>query len=192
MKVFSLENDLYHIEPLFIIDATPEQLRRYLLKHFDVTVSAPLEQMAGAVFTFAVTPWRVVWTRHLEIGTVLHEVFHLITSICGDKQIPIRAYLNTGENGDEAAAYLFEFFRDACPPKDWCATRMIAMTEVWMNGGWVEIDDPTMQELAMCIAFPEHVHPRRHQEIRAWKTQQARYNVTDFDRALALKAGISL
>lgn len=59
-----------------------------------------LEQLVGI--------W--VWerTNHLALPVVLHETFHLVTRICADKGITIRAHNEHGQTDDETAAYLFE------------------------------------------------------------------------------------
>ena len=55
--------------------------------------------------------FRVVWVRDKNAPEeIVHEVFHLITGICYDRGIPIIADIGNGECGDEAAAYLMEYY----------------------------------------------------------------------------------
>lgn len=71
--------------------------------------------MCGTQLTFDCSPWRVVWIEKFskqpeDMGNLCHEIFHLVVRVCRDKQIPIVANIETGEVGDESAAYLFDFF----------------------------------------------------------------------------------
>jgi hypothetical protein len=112
VKVFTVTESIFKTEPLFVLGCTHEELNRYLRKQFRQDAGLDAGQ-CGQMFTFDRAPWRVVWSAKLDLPVILHEVFHLVTRICHDKCIPIRAYLETNENGDEAAAYLFEFFARA-------------------------------------------------------------------------------
>jgi hypothetical protein len=58
---------------------------------------------------------RIVWVRHLSmspehLGTLMHELFHLVVRVCRDKGVPIVANIQNGAVGDEAASYLFDFY----------------------------------------------------------------------------------
>ncbi len=108
MTVFTVKVPMLKVEPLFVLDATSAQFRALMLKRFDTTVPLEDENVAGRMFTFAKAPHRVVWTCDLDTGHVLHEVFHLVTRICYDKGITIRAKNENGDTDDETAAYLFE------------------------------------------------------------------------------------
>jgi hypothetical protein len=118
VKVFTVEEPVFKIEPLFVLGAEPDEIRslfarrRFLVDvgHIGDRHQTPL---AGSMLTFDRTPWRVVWTRKMDIGVALHETFHLVTRICHDRGIPIRAMDERGDLGDETAAHLFEFFARA-------------------------------------------------------------------------------
>lgn len=113
MKVFTVKEPLFKVEPLFVLGCDPDQLAQYFHKRrFRVDVSMP-QGLAGMMMTFDRVPWRVVWTRGVDAPVALHEVFHLVTRICQDRGIPIRAQDADGNLGDEPAAYLFEFFARA-------------------------------------------------------------------------------
>ena len=116
MKVFTVVEPAFKVEPLFILDCTHEQLASYLLKRFKARLPQPHDDQqvfAGRMYSFDGPPWRLVWSRHGKASETLHEVFHLVTRICADKGISIRAHNERGENDDEAAAYLFEHFARA-------------------------------------------------------------------------------
>lgn len=104
------------VEPLFVIGCSHRDLDGYLTRHFQVGAGEDAGQ-CGQMLTLAsprAEPLRVVWVqdRH-AFGVLLHEVFHLVTRICHDKGIPIRAFDGRGEWGDEAAAYLYEYVAEA-------------------------------------------------------------------------------
>jgi len=113
MIAFQVDDPLFKTKPLFVMNCTFAEFTRYMQKHFHLDTGLDIQQ-AGQMFTFDKSPWRVVWVQHApntfpRMGTFLHELFHLVTSICQDKGIPIKAQLDEG-NGDETAAYLFDYF----------------------------------------------------------------------------------
>lgn len=110
MKVFSVIDPVFKTEPLFIVGCSYDALRAYMRKRFRVTLDDDGDHCAGRMFTLARAPWRVVWTRQIDPPVALHEIFHLVTRICYDRGIPIVAHHPNGENGDETAAYLYEYF----------------------------------------------------------------------------------
>lgn len=112
MKVFTVLEPVFKTEPLFIIGCSHDELNTYLRARFRVDGGIDA-RCAGQMFTFQKAPWRVVWSLKRDVPTILHEMFHLVTRICDDKGIPIRAHDERGDCGDETAAYLFEFFSRA-------------------------------------------------------------------------------
>lgn len=109
MRTFTIDDSVFKTNPMFVIGCSHVDLGRYLKKRFKVTVGDDIGQ-CGQMLTFTEPPWRVVWVeRQGDVETLIHEVFHLVTRVCHDKGVPIRALTGDGENGDEAAAYLFEF-----------------------------------------------------------------------------------
>ena len=108
MKVFAVDVPMLKVAALFVLDCTYDELRAYLHRRFKVRVEPEPDTIAGRMLTFERPPYRVVWARQRELPVVLHEVFHLVTRICADKGIVIRAHNERGENDDETAAYLFE------------------------------------------------------------------------------------
>lgn len=109
MRVFTLAEPVFKTEPLFVLGCSHAKLGAYLGRRFRCDVGLDAGQ-CGQMFTFDRSPWRVVWTKRLDVGSALHECFHLVTRICQDKGIPIRAFDERNEFGDETAAYLYEFF----------------------------------------------------------------------------------
>lgn len=107
--MFSVEEPVFKTEPLFVLGCSHESFVRYMKRRFGLEVDESHGQI-GVMYTFQRDPCRVVWTEKLDAPPVLHEVFHLVTRICHDKGVPIVAHHPNGDNGDETAAYLFEFF----------------------------------------------------------------------------------
>ena len=112
MRVFSVRESLFKTEPLFIVGCSHEELDRYLRRKYRQNAGDNIGQ-TGQMFTFKRPPWRVVWSRKPQLPVILHETFHLVTRICQDAGVPIRAHHDNGDIGDEAAAYMFEFFASA-------------------------------------------------------------------------------
>lgn len=114
MIVFTVKDPVYKTEPLFVLDCPHAELAAYLQRRFDVAIDGEGEkgdQLAGQMLTFGCAPWRVVWVRRRQdLPAAIHECFHLVTRICADRGIPIRAHDERGDNADEPAAYLLEFF----------------------------------------------------------------------------------
>jgi hypothetical protein len=113
MKVFTVVEPVFKTEPLFVLGCTFADMRAYLKRRFRVTDIGADDGAIGTMLTFTRAPHRVVWTQKLDAGLALHETFHLVTRICADKGIPIRAHDERGDCADETAAYLFEFFARA-------------------------------------------------------------------------------
>lgn len=119
MKKFTIEEDVFKTEPLVLYDCTHDQVISYLKKQYRIYLSEREQNIiiggAATVLTFNKSPWRLMWFRKLNksvdsLGEVSHEVFHLVVRICEDKGIPIKSNIETGECGDEAAAYMMDFF----------------------------------------------------------------------------------
>lgn len=111
MKMFSIRDDVFKTEPLFVVGCSYADMKARLDKRFSLCITEESEKVAGKMLTFGVEPWRVVWVkRSNDLACLAHEIFHLVTRICHDKGIPIVAHHPNGENGDETAAYLLEFF----------------------------------------------------------------------------------
>lgn len=114
MRTFTIVDDVFKTEPLFVVDCSHAQMAAYLKKRFNAKVEdVPEAVVCGQMLTFNDSPWRVVWVERLTRKTlpnVIHELLHLVTRICADKGIPIIAHHPNGDNGDESAAYLLEYF----------------------------------------------------------------------------------
>jgi hypothetical protein len=110
--VFSAKEPVFKTEPLFVLGCPHDVFARYMKRRFGLEVDDSRGAI-GTMYTFQRDPQRVIWTLKLDAAEVLHEVFHLVTRICHDKGVPIVAHHPNGDNGDETAAYLFEFFARA-------------------------------------------------------------------------------
>lgn len=119
MISFRLKEPVFKTQPVFILGCSAKQAEKFLKKRYKITVSIDRGSTCGTMITRAQFPYRIVWCKSLpsapgRIGVMLHELFHLVTRICGDKGVPIHHHIETGECGDEAAAYLYEFFAVRC------------------------------------------------------------------------------
>jgi hypothetical protein len=118
MRCFSISDPVFKTKPMFVLGCSAREAESFLRARyrFEVNISPG---SCGTMLTLDRFPWRVVWCEEYpdtpkSISTLFHEVFHLVVRICGDKGIPIVHHIETGECGDEAAAYLFEFFAQEC------------------------------------------------------------------------------
>lgn len=115
---FTVTDPIFKTQPVFILGCSAEKAEAWLKKECRVRVQID-PGAAGMMITLRKYPWRIVWSAYHPktpggIATLLHELFHLVVRICGDKGIPIVHHFENGECGDEAAAYLFEFFAAEC------------------------------------------------------------------------------
>jgi len=114
-KHFSIREVVFKTEPLFIYDCPYKQMGQWLRKAYNVDIPKEDGTESACVLHFDGPPYRVVWFQRLSDslesrGEVAHELLHLVVRICRDKGIPIVANIQTGECGDESAAYLIDFF----------------------------------------------------------------------------------
>ena len=112
VRRFTVTEPVFKVEPLFLLGCSFESLKHYMHDRYRQDVGI-YEGQLGTMFTFDKAPYRVIWTERLDRAVVLHEVFHLVTRICSDRGIVIRAHDEQGNCGDETAAFLFEFFARA-------------------------------------------------------------------------------
>lgn len=115
MKVFKITDPIFKTEPLFIGNCSYQQMTNYLRKNFNIHQDGDAPGIMGRMLTFRTAPYRVVYVKKFAksgeyLGAMVHEIFHLVTRVCEDKGIPIYSHISTGECGDEAAAYLLEFY----------------------------------------------------------------------------------
>lgn len=108
---------VYGTDTLFLSDCTHEEVVNYLKKEWNHEIDYQ-HTANGQMITIrrGRTVHRIVWIKELSanpywVGVAAHEVFHLIVRVCYRVGIPIRdSFQETGENADEAAAYLHEFY----------------------------------------------------------------------------------
>lgn len=118
MKSFVIAEPVFRTETLFVVGCSFDAFKAYLKRRSGRDAGDYVGQ-CGQMFTFddkcaaekngPCPVFRCVWSVRREFPIVLHEIFHLVTRICQDKGIPIKAYTELGCE-DEPAAYLFEFF----------------------------------------------------------------------------------
>lgn len=109
MRVFVVEEPIFKTATLFVIECSFDAFKELAQRRYRQDVGEFVGQ-CGQMFTFKRPPWRCVWVNTRAPPIVLHEVFHLVTRICEDKGVLIKAHIESGESGDETAAYLFEFY----------------------------------------------------------------------------------
>lgn len=119
MKTFSVLDGVFKTGPYFVFGCTGEELKAHVKKTHGADIEAP--DSAGRQVTVDTKGGlcRIVWLRELpntpeRMGMLVHEIFHLVVRICRDKGVPIIANIQTGECGDETAAYLMEYFYWEC------------------------------------------------------------------------------
>lgn len=110
MKKFIIKEDVFKTVCLFIFncneDEYVEELKKYGIKENKVG-----EYVCGSVVKLGDKFFRIIWVENAKNKEeLMHEIFHLVIRICFDKGVPIRANIETGECGDETAAYLMEFY----------------------------------------------------------------------------------
>jgi len=121
VRQFSVRDDIYKTDVLFIVGCNVEEFVRRMEK-LGVESKRIDEYVIGTVIPAGKNLFRAVWVERFREGNIedyanlIHELFHLVTIICYDKQIPIKAYFDK-ECGDEAAAYLLEFYTKRCLDK---------------------------------------------------------------------------
>ncbi len=114
MKKFIVSDPLFKTEVLFVMNCTHGEMCGYIWKQYRAKVE-PSDDCIGMMLTFIKAPWRVVWVESARRKDVLvHELFHLVTRVCQDKQVPVVAHHEDGANGDETAAYLIELYYREC------------------------------------------------------------------------------
>jgi hypothetical protein len=116
--IFTIVDPLFKTEPVFILGCSAEKAEDFLKKECRARVEIA-RGAGGMMITRDKYPERIVWSAYRPdspAGTavLLHELFHLVLRICSDKGVPVVSHHENGECGDEAAAYLFEFFSREC------------------------------------------------------------------------------
>lgn len=119
MIKFWITEPIYGTDTLLLGNCSHQEVVDYLKKEWRWDIDYQ-ETANGQLITIkrARTISRIVWVRNMEqtpysIGVAVHELFHLTVRICYRIGIPIRDnFQETGENADEAAAYLLEFFTE--------------------------------------------------------------------------------
>lgn len=125
--VFVVDEPVFKTSTMFIFNCGPDEFKKIVRKRLgmkDSEVDLPPNGISGTVHTF----WnkddslrgRAVWVSELnprsplDIAGLSHEIFHLVVRICRSKGVPIIANLEDGSVGDEAPAYLTEFYMKRC------------------------------------------------------------------------------
>lgn len=119
MKSFTILEGVFKTGPYFVFGCTGEELKKHVKKTHAIDIEAP--KSAGTQITVKDKSGtsRILWVPEVPnrpeiIGRLVHEIFHLVVRICRDKGVPIVANIETGECGDETAAYLMEYFYIEC------------------------------------------------------------------------------
>lgn len=117
MKEFIIKDEVFKTEVLFITncgykEATKRLKRRGFTEELDEYTIGTVVKAKGSFF-------RIVWLEKFSFKkehfcNLIHELFHLVVRIMQDKGVPIKANIETGECGDETAAYLLEYYVGEC------------------------------------------------------------------------------
>lgn len=105
-RIFSVADPVFKTDTLFVLGADFATLDKELRQRGE-SAGEDMGQI-GQMFTF--NKFRCVWAASLSLPIVIHEILHLVTRVCDDKGIPIKAHIDSGESNDEPAAYLMEFY----------------------------------------------------------------------------------
>lgn len=116
MIKFKVIENVYKTETVFISDCEEPEFRKVLER--DYGIEEKKRDCDGMCYTVKYTSGyktRVIWVRKWSpepywMGVAFHEIFHLVVRILDERGIPIRDDINEEYPGDEAAAYLCEFF----------------------------------------------------------------------------------
>lgn len=112
MKVFIIKEEVFKTEILFVCDCDNNEFVKYFNKRFNKKIEVD-KYVIGTVIKVDNNYFRVVWSKDFKkknLPEIIHELFHLVVRILEDKGVPIKANIETGECGDETAAYLLEFY----------------------------------------------------------------------------------
>jgi hypothetical protein len=115
---FIVSDDIFKTSVLFIFNCNAADFQARAKK-------CGVEWKCGEYVCGTVVPggdgqfFRIVWVEKVslkpeDIGTLAHEIAHLVVRICADKGVPICSNIQTGECGDETFAYLTEFYMIQC------------------------------------------------------------------------------
>lgn len=118
MRIFTVEEPIFKTATLFVVDCSFDVFAAHLKRRYRMETGEFMGQV-GQMFTFQKPPFRVVWTATRDMAVLLHETFHLVTRVCEDRGIPIKAHGEHGDSQDEPAAFLFEFFARALLKRKW-------------------------------------------------------------------------
>lgn len=115
---FVVSDDVFKTSVLFVLNCDAKAFEKVVARY-------GVELKVGGYTCGTVIPgkdghfFRIVWVekvsvRPKDLGTLAHEILHLVVRICHDKGVPICPNIQTGECGDETAAYLAEFYMIRC------------------------------------------------------------------------------
>lgn len=117
-KNFTIKDNIFKTEVLFITNCDAGEFIRQVRK-YGIKLKALDEYICGTVVKADRKFFRIVWIKDFSrrpenVAELVHEIFHLVVRICYDKGVPVRPNIETGECGDETAAYLMEFYAKIC------------------------------------------------------------------------------
>lgn len=113
-KKFIIEEPIFKTMTLFMLGYSKEEMGREVkrrgVEDFDVDYFSDTEG-TSIFFKDIDYPFRFVWIKYFDktpdsIGTLSHEILHLVLRICEYKGIPV----TTEYNADETVAYLLDFY----------------------------------------------------------------------------------
>lgn len=113
MKIIHIEEEVFGTNVLILGDCSVEEANKHLVKIKNKYLIEEDENMAGRLVKQNDNVYRILFLRDLSeenFPKLVHEIFHLVVRICDDKGVPIIPNIQTGQVGDETAAYLMEFY----------------------------------------------------------------------------------
>jgi len=126
MLKLTIKNEIFNRDLLVLANCSVQEADKYLTKigskHFIGDEQRARVKVAGKLIPTTADYYNCAYVAKLDKkienqGTLIHELFHFIVRLCEDKGVPIISNIQTGEVGDETAAYLMNYYYEAIMSK---------------------------------------------------------------------------
>lgn len=114
MKIKKIINPIFKTELAIIYNCDRKTANKYLVSIKEREMDED-DHCLGELIERDDGMGRVIWLKSFhkdnktEVSIFIHELFHYVIRLCDNRGIPITARVR-GYPGDEAAAYLMEFY----------------------------------------------------------------------------------
>lgn len=133
IEPFIIREDVFKTNTLFLFGCDILFFKNYLKRKYNIDeeidgekiVVEDYQGVAGAMFTYEYkkSTLRAVWVEDInrnkteDLGTLVHELSHLVIAICDDRGVPISSRPFRGGHMCETPSYLLEYFFTECLKK---------------------------------------------------------------------------